>query len=190
MFWGNKRKKTPKYFAPYIRQPPRFLKKDYKRAMNFIFIIFKTHFFFCKVRKKIAQAYQHLKEYRKLLEIELNFDAKNILMNLINPVIRLPSLCLTSIAEILTVLFVGSEFWQLPNVFSWELNIPKLLVVEELGGANFHGFIFLWAREDEIFVNFSKPRLQPRKNNFVPTELDVSISAIVGHSDTMLCCAV
>ena len=42
----------------------------------------------------------------------------------------------------------------LPNVFSWELNIPKLLVVEEVGGANFHGFIFLWAREDEIFVNF------------------------------------
>ena len=42
----------------------------------------------------------------------------------------------------------------LPNVFSWELNIPKLLVVEEVGGANFHGFIFLWAREDEIFLNF------------------------------------
>ena len=38
--------------------------------------------------------------------------------------------------------------------FSWELNIPKLLVVEEVEGANFHGFIFLWAREDEIFVNF------------------------------------
>ena len=38
--------------------------------------------------------------------------------------------------------------------FSWELNIPKLLVVEEVGGANFHGFIFLWAREDESFVNF------------------------------------
>ena len=30
----------------------------------------------------------------------------------------------------------------------------KLLVVEEVGGANFHGFIFLWARGDEIFVNF------------------------------------
>jgi hypothetical protein len=41
----------------------------------------------------------------------------------------------------------------LPDVFSWELNIPKLLVIEEVGGANFHGFIFLWAREDEIFVN-------------------------------------
>ena len=38
--------------------------------------------------------------------------------------------------------------------FSWELNIPKLLVVEEVEGANFLGFIFLWAREDEIFVNF------------------------------------
>ena len=38
--------------------------------------------------------------------------------------------------------------------FSWELNIPKLLVVEEVGGANFHGFIFPWAREDEIFMNF------------------------------------
>ena len=36
----------------------------------------------------------------------------------------------------------------LPNVFSWELNIPKLLVVEEVGGAIFYGFIFLWARED------------------------------------------
>ena len=38
--------------------------------------------------------------------------------------------------------------------FSWELNIPKLLVVEEVGGTNFHGFIFLWVREDEMFVNF------------------------------------
>ena len=37
--------------------------------------------------------------------------------------------------------------------FSWELNILKLLVVQEVGGANFHGLIFLWAREDEIFVN-------------------------------------
>mgnify|MGYP001479918999 CR=1 FL=1 len=60
-------------------------------------------------------------------------------------------------AQILTVLFVGSEFWQLGFTqcfFSWELNIPKLLVVEEVEGANFLGFIFLWAREDEIFVNF------------------------------------
>ena len=51
------------------------------------------------------------------------------------------------------------RFWILavrvyPMFFSWELNIPKLLVVEEVEGANFHGFIFLWAREDEIFVNF------------------------------------
>ena len=38
--------------------------------------------------------------------------------------------------------------------FHGKLNIPKTLVVEEVGGANFHGFIFLWAREDEIFVNF------------------------------------
>ena len=38
--------------------------------------------------------------------------------------------------------------------FSWELNIPKLLVVEEVGGDNFHGFNFLWAREDEIVLNF------------------------------------
>ena len=35
----------------------------------------------------------------KLLEIELNFDAKNISMNLINPVIRLPSLYLTSMSK-------------------------------------------------------------------------------------------
>ena len=40
-------------------------------------------------------------------------------------------------------------------LFSWELNIPKLSVVEEVGGTNFHGFIFLWAREDEIFEDFS-----------------------------------
>ena len=33
------------------------------------------------------------------------------------------------------------------------MNISKLLVVEEVGGANFHGF-FPWVREDEIFVNF------------------------------------
>ena len=63
---------------------------------------------------------------------------------------------ITAVAEILTVLFIGSEFCQLgfTRCFSWELNIPKLLVVEEVGGANFHGFVFLWAREDEIFVNF------------------------------------
>ena len=30
----------------------------------------------------------------------------------------------------------------------------KLLVVEEVGGPNFHVFIFLWVREDEVFVNF------------------------------------
>ena len=34
------------------------------------------------------------------------------------------------------------------------MHILKLLVVEEVGGANFLGLIFLWAREDEIFVNF------------------------------------
>ena len=50
--------------------------------------------------------------------------------------------------------YMNSEGQGLPNVFSWALNIPKLLVVEEVEGANFHGFIFLWAREDEIFVNF------------------------------------
>ena len=60
------------------------------------------------------------------------------------------------LAEILTVLFVGSEFWQLgfTQWFFMGLNITKLLVVEKVGGTNFHGFIFLWAREDEIFVNF------------------------------------
>ena len=47
----------------------------------------------------------------------------------------------------------------LPNVFSWELNIPKLLVVEEVGGANAHGFLlnfflyfFLWVSEDDFFL--------------------------------------
>ena len=40
-----------------------------------------------------------------------------------------------------------------PTFFSWELNIPKLLVVEEVGGTNFHGFTFHWVREDKIFVN-------------------------------------
>ena len=49
---------------------------------------------------------------------------------------------------------LNSDSQGLPNVFSWELNIPKLLVVDEAGGANFHGFIFLWVREDESFVNF------------------------------------
>ena len=39
--------------------------------------------------------------------------------------------------------------------FSWELNIPKLLVVEDVEGANFHEFIFLWVSNDEIFVNFN-----------------------------------
>ena len=39
--------------------------------------------------------------------------------------------------------------------FSWELNIPKLLVAEDVEGANFHEFIFLWVSKDEIFVNFN-----------------------------------
>ena len=45
--------------------------------------------------------------------------------------------------------------------FSLELNIPKLMVVEDVGGANSPGFLltsflqfFLWAREDDFFVNF------------------------------------
>ena len=42
-----------------------------------------------------------------------------------------------------------------PTFFSWALNIPKLLVVEVQGGTNYHGFIFLWAREDEIVVNLN-----------------------------------
>ena len=48
-----------------------------------------------------------------------------------------------------------------PMFFSWELKIPKLLVVEEVGGANFHGFLlnfffsfFLWVRENDFFVHF------------------------------------
>ena len=50
--------------------------------------------------------------------------------------------------------YMNSDGQGLTNGFSWELNIPKVLVVQEVGGANFHGFIFLWAREDESFVNF------------------------------------
>ena len=45
-----------------------------------------------------------------------------------------------------------------PTFFHGELNIPKLLVVEDVGGANFYGFLlnsfllfFLRVREDEIF---------------------------------------
>ena len=49
---------------------------------------------------------------------------------------------------------MNSDSQGLPNDFSCELNVPKLLVVEEVEGVNFHGLIFLWAREDEIFVNF------------------------------------
>ena len=49
---------------------------------------------------------------------------------------------------------MNSDSWGFPNVFSWELNILKFLVVEEVGGANFHGLIFLCARENGIFVNF------------------------------------
>ena len=33
-------------------------------------------------------------------------------------------------------------------------------VVKEVWGANFHGFIFLCAREDEIFVNFKLGNLK------------------------------
>ena len=42
----------------------------------------------------------------------------------------------------------------LANVFSWELKITKLLDIEEVGGDNFLGLFFLWAREDKIFLNF------------------------------------
>ena len=49
--------------------------------------------------------------------------------NNINWTWRLFFICFGTVAEILTVLFVGSEIWQL-GLFSWELNIPKLLVVE------------------------------------------------------------
>ena len=34
------------------------------------------------------------------------------------------------------------------------IEYSKTLGLEEVGGANFHGLIFLWVREDEIFVNF------------------------------------
>ena len=63
---------------------------------------------------------------------------------------------LITLAEILTALslVLNSDSQGLPNVYSWELNISKFLVVEKVGGTNFHGFIFLWVREDEIFVNF------------------------------------
>ena len=65
------------------------------------------------------------------------------------------------------------------------------MVVEEVGGANFHGFIFLWAREDEIFVNFklgnhkinlpqSGPALQGCTVH-VPAPKAVSCSAILQH---------
>ena len=48
----------------------------------------------------------------------------------------------------------NSDSQGLPNLFSWEQKRSKLLVVKEVGGANFYRFIFLWAREDEMFVNF------------------------------------
>ena len=96
---------------------------------------------------------------------------------------------------------LNSDCQGLHNVFSWELNILKLLFVEEVGGTNFHGLIFLWVREDfcefqmrnlliSMFTNFLfwwtkqifflviklEPLilswLQPRKSNCVPTELD------------------
>ena len=48
-----------------------------------------------------------------------------------------------------------------PMFFSWELNIPKVLVVVVVyyyitivGGPNFYGFSVIWVREDEMFVNF------------------------------------
>ena len=62
----------------------------------------------------------------------------------------------TPLAEILAVLFVGSEFWQLgfTQCFFMGTEYSKTLGYRGVGGATFHGFIFLWAREDEIFVNF------------------------------------
>ena len=51
-------------------------------------------------------------------------------------------------------LVLNSYSLTIPNFFSWELNFPKFLVVEKVGGTNFHGFIFLWVRKDNIFVNF------------------------------------
>ena len=52
------------------------------------------------------------------------------------------------------LLVLNTDSQGLPNYFSWELNVPKLLVLEEVGGTNFHRLIFLWVREDEILVNF------------------------------------
>ena len=49
-----------------------------------------------------------------------------------------------------------------PMFFSWELNVQKLLVVKEVGGANFHGFIFICVRprEDEFFENFKSNKAE------------------------------
>ena len=62
------------------------------------------------------------------------------------------------------ILVLNSDSKGLPNLFSWELKISKLLVVEEVGGANFHGLVFLWAREDEIFLDF---KLGNHKNDWM-----------------------
>ena len=40
--------------------------------------------------------------------------------------------------------YMNSDSQDLPKFFSWERNIPKLLVVEVVRGANFHGFIYLF----------------------------------------------
>ena len=40
----------------------------------------------------------------------------------------------------------------------------KILGCRESRGANFHGFILLWAREDKIFLNFKLGNQTERKN--------------------------
>ena len=64
---------------------------------------------------------------------------------------------ITAVAEILTVLFIGSEFCQLgfTRCFSWELNIPKLLVVEEVGGALIFVGSFIFGLGKKNFLRIS-----------------------------------
>ena len=62
--------------------------------------------------------------------------------------------------------------------FSWELNVPKLLVVEEVGGANIFELIFLWVREDEIYVNLGNDKDEQMQELMQPLKRHSLISMV------------
>ena len=71
----------------------------------------------------------------------------------------IPQYCYKSQNTNMTVLFIGSEFWQSGFTECFFMGTEHFKTL----GCNFHGFIFLGVREGEIFVNF---KLGNRKDDW------------------------